>query len=83
MMMLKMKYVTYSFFALNRIPFSASDLRGIRGYFPNARLLQVANAGHWVHSDQPHTVLHLLSAFLRDPQGELLTQGVREVNDWD
>ncbi|MHC8441857.1 MAG: alpha/beta fold hydrolase [Candidatus Eutrophobiaceae bacterium] len=34
--------------------------------FPNARIETVENAGHWMHSDQPHTVTQLIRDFLAE-----------------
>lgn len=36
----------------------------IRGYFPQAHIAHVADAGHWVHADQPRRLLDLLVPFL-------------------
>lgn len=32
--------------------------------FPNARLHHIANAGHWVHAEQPASVLRAIQRFL-------------------
>ena len=36
----------------------------IRALFPAARFVQVKNAGHWVHADNPAGFLAVLDAFL-------------------
>lgn len=36
----------------------------IRRYFPRARIATVANAGHWVHAEQPEAFLETLEGFL-------------------
>jgi pimeloyl-ACP methyl ester carboxylesterase len=34
--------------------------------FPNTEKLEIADAGHWVHADQPQAVVGALTAFLED-----------------
>ena len=36
----------------------------IQSYFPNAQFHGISNAGHWLHVDQPATVLQVLSEFV-------------------
>ncbi len=36
----------------------------LREYFPKARLQTIANAGHWLHADQPQAVISKLIQFL-------------------
>jgi esterase len=36
----------------------------IRHYFPNARIETIANAGHWIHADQPQSLLAQLQKIL-------------------
>lgn len=38
----------------------------MRGYFPQARLVTLKNAGHWMHADAPEAVADTLAAFLGD-----------------
>lgn len=35
----------------------------IREYFPQARLVRIKNAGHWMHADAPEAVAETLAAF--------------------
>ena len=42
------------------------DLDGIRSHFPNAKLITIENAGHWVHADQPDELFDAVIAFLSD-----------------
>jgi pimeloyl-ACP methyl ester carboxylesterase len=41
-----------------------SDHKKIRQHFPNAIIKMVPGAGHWVHAEQPKTLLRLVSDFL-------------------
>lgn len=41
-----------------------SSEAGIRALFPNAELQSIADAGHWVHADQPETLLCALQDWL-------------------
>jgi pimeloyl-ACP methyl ester carboxylesterase len=43
-----------------------SEFPGFLQNFPNAKLETVANAGHWVHAENPEGFLKILSAFLKD-----------------
>ncbi|MDM0053762.1 alpha/beta fold hydrolase [Variovorax sp. J22R115] len=43
-----------------------SSLAGIRALFPNARTQCIADAGHWVHADQPAALLSGLRDWLVD-----------------
>ncbi len=38
----------------------------IRDYFPQAKLVRVKNAGHWMHADAPEAVADTLAVFLGD-----------------
>ena len=38
----------------------------IRGLFPEVRLERIADAGHWVHADQPEALLDKLHGWLND-----------------
>jgi esterase len=46
----------------------AESRGGIVRLFPQARLEQIADAGHWVHADEPEALLHVL----RDWLGEVV-----------
>lgn len=39
----------------------------IRTLFPNARIDTIANAGHWLHADQPQLVIEGINQFLDNP----------------
>lgn len=41
-----------------------AHLPAMRALFPNVRLEVIADAGHWVHADQPHAVADALRRFL-------------------
>ena len=41
-----------------------TDLPDIRRHFPNAVLKSVPGAGHWVHAEQPKTLVRLVFDFL-------------------
>jgi esterase len=43
-----------------------ASLPGIRAMFPGAALERIADAGHWVHADQPDALLCGLNDWLRD-----------------
>ena len=38
----------------------------LKQYFPNARLVEISGAGHWVYAEQPTRFLQALSDFLAD-----------------
>ncbi|KAA0188596.1 Alpha/beta hydrolase [Fasciolopsis buskii] len=57
-----------------------SNIPAIKNYFPRARVVRVANAGHWVHVDAPHTLLALLTAFVKGPAEQLPLENVEELN---
>lgn len=38
----------------------------IRQYFPHAQIEHIAEAGHWLHADQPEQVLQRLNSFLNE-----------------
>lgn len=40
------------------------DLFYIKNYFPNAELVTIPNAGHWVHAQQPGLLINTLTFFL-------------------
>ena len=44
----------------------ADSLAGIRACFPDAQLERIADAGHWVHADQPQALLCGLHEWLGD-----------------
>lgn len=41
-----------------------SDLPGIRKLFPQAEVISIEDAGHWVHADKPAELLAVLKRFL-------------------
>ena len=43
------------------------DLPMIRQLFPQARIETIADAGHWVHADQPEKLFQLVINFLKEP----------------
>jgi esterase len=43
-----------------------SDFRDIQNVFPAAEFIKVANAGHWIHADQPDEVVKYLKMLLID-----------------
>lgn len=43
-----------------------SDFQTIHTYFPNARILTIPEAGHWVHADAPEELFSAVTAFLSD-----------------
>jgi esterase len=48
------------------------DLGSIRRLFPNARLVTLPEAGHWIHADAPVDFLRAVEAFLRRETNEQL-----------
>ncbi|KAF2072053.1 hypothetical protein CYY_006619 [Polysphondylium violaceum] len=42
------------------------DKELIQKYFPNSELKIVPNAGHWVHAEDPHTFVQMVSSFIND-----------------
>jgi len=42
-----------------------SDLEDILSVFPNAKLITIANAGHWVHADAPEKMLEIVRNFMK------------------
>ena len=42
-----------------------SDWPDIHAYFPNAQLLTIPGAGHWVHADAPEELLSAVHTFLK------------------
>ncbi|WP_448518232.1 alpha/beta fold hydrolase [Rhodoflexus sp.] len=42
-----------------------ADAAQIPAIFPNSRLVTIANAGHWVHAEQPTALLEALLSFLK------------------
>lgn len=45
---------------------STADRQQIRHWFSDVRLLRIANAGHWVHADQPDAFCQTVESFLND-----------------
>jgi esterase len=43
------------------------DKPEIRRLFPQARIIRVKGAGHWVHAEQPKTFLQIVAPFLSGP----------------
>jgi pimeloyl-ACP methyl ester carboxylesterase len=43
-----------------------ADKPEIRRLFPQARIIRVKGAGHWVHVEQPHAFLHTVGPFLSE-----------------
>ncbi|MDN3204986.1 alpha/beta fold hydrolase [Algoriphagus sediminis] len=41
-----------------------SDCEDIYSFFPNYQLIKVANAGHWLHAEQPKAVIEEIRKFL-------------------
>jgi len=41
-----------------------SDIDYINSIFPNSALATVANAGHWIHAEQPQDLMKLVRGFL-------------------
>jgi pimeloyl-ACP methyl ester carboxylesterase len=41
-----------------------SDKEEIEGIFPNAHIIKIKNAGHWIHAEQPEAVIKTVRAFL-------------------
>ncbi|KAH8867549.1 Protein ABHD11 [Schistosoma japonicum] len=48
-----------------------SDVPAIRKYFPQAKILRIANTGHWVHFDAPNTVINLITTFILEKPFDL------------
>jgi pimeloyl-ACP methyl ester carboxylesterase len=46
----------------------AESPAGIHRMFPRAQLEHIADAGHWVHADQPHALLRVLQSWLHQAQ---------------
>lgn len=44
----------------------AGDIAGIRKFFPRAQIQELAEAGHWVHADDPTGLVRMLTQFLND-----------------
>ncbi len=42
-----------------------SDFENIRALFPNAEIETVADAGHWIHAEQPEAIYDMISGFLK------------------
>ena len=36
----------------------------IRGYFPNAQIVKIKGAGHWLHADKPDEFIKVVRNFL-------------------
>lgn len=41
------------------------DIFYIKKYFPNAELVSIENAGHWVHAQQPELLINTITFFLQ------------------
>ena len=46
-----------------------ADLEGIRERFPNAELVTIEEAGHWVHADAPEALAEVVTDFLVETAG--------------
>jgi esterase len=44
---------------------SEADLPAIHDLFPNADVVTIDDAGHWVHADQPEALAEVVTAFLK------------------
>ena len=44
------------------------DLPFIKKMFPQAEIVTISSAGHWVHADAPEEFLKIVTDFLKDPQ---------------
>jgi esterase len=42
------------------------DREGIRARFPNAELVTIDGAGHWVHADAPDALAEVVTDFLTE-----------------
>lgn len=42
------------------------DMNEVRYFFPRAKRIEIANAGHWVHTDAPGPLCDAVSSFLRE-----------------
>ena len=49
---------------INSNSLNEKDLPDIKSLFPNVEWLTIADAGHWVHSDQPEALTEALIAFM-------------------
>jgi pimeloyl-ACP methyl ester carboxylesterase len=47
------------------------DIPRIRVIFPNAEIVEIPQAGHWVHADAPENFLHAVNEFLDRPEPDL------------
>jgi 3-oxoadipate enol-lactonase len=45
--------------------------RNLTRWIPHARLVELENASHWIHSDQPEAVARVVRKFITDPKGPL------------
>lgn len=44
---------------------SKEDIKDIRNNFPQAKLISIPHAGHWVHTDNPEMLIETLNNFLK------------------
>ena len=49
---------------------AAEGEEALRQFFPQARIVTLKDAGHWLHADAPEAVAETLAAFLGDGQGD-------------
>lgn len=65
------RYFDFSFDSLHLekflffVHFSEEDHEGILNLFPKAKFEYIANAGHWVHAEEPHKLLGIVVDFLK------------------
>jgi len=43
------------------------DYTSIRRIYPEAQITEIANAGHWLHAEQPQLFMEIISKFLGEP----------------
>jgi len=44
---------------------SETDIADIRHHFPNAQVITIPNAGHWLHAENPTTFYEETISFLK------------------
>lgn len=44
----------------------SKDYKEISTVFPNASIINISEAGHWIHADQPKTIFNYLKVFLEN-----------------
>jgi esterase len=47
----------------------SEDMAAIHRSFTNARIAEIADAGHWVHSDAPERFFQIVTGFLASDEG--------------